>query len=312
MKTRLPAALPMALLAAGLPPGIGSAQHFSAWTAAAPVAEVNVAAVNDGCPIEAADGLHLFIASNRLGTFGGNDIWVAERASEDSVWGEPQNLGAGINTIANDFGPTPLPGNWLLFVSERPVDAPCSAGAGSGDMYITRNNPVHGWETPQHLGCVAAGTGPNSAGPEFSPSLVETALGTLLFFSSNGGAGGQDIYVSTLGDDGRFGPPTIVAELATPFDDRMPNVSKDGLEIVFSSNRPTWGGGQTAIGGQDVYTASRDSVTALWSEPVNVAAANTTGNETRASMSRDRVRLYFGRDGDVYTSSRDKLTGETQ
>jgi hypothetical protein len=298
-----------AVLAGALLPAVGSAQQFSAWGAAAPVADINVPVFNDGCPIEAPDGLHLFMASNRPGTLGGNDIWVAERASEDSPWSAPQNLGSEINSAANDFCPTPLPGNWLLFVSERPVNAPCSTAPGSGDMYITRKNPAHGWEAPQHLGCVAAGNGPNSAGPEFSPSLVETAEGTLLFFSSNGGAGGQDIYVSTLGDDGRFGAPTIVAELSTPSDDRMPNVSKDGLEIVFSSNRTTWGGGQPSVGQQDVYTARRDSVTALWSEPVNVAAVNTPGNETRASMSRDRARLYFGRDGDVYTSSRDKLTG---
>jgi hypothetical protein len=299
-----------ALLAAAamfLPPA-ASAQHFSAWSAATPVAEVNIPGFNDGCPIEGPDGLQLFTASNRPGTLGANDIWVAERASEDAPFGDPQNLGPVVNSGVNDYCPTPLPGKWLLFVSERPVEAPCSAGPGSGDIYITRNSPAGGWQTPQHLGCVAAGNGPNTAGSEFGPSLVETEEGTFLFFSSSG-VGGQDIFVSRLGDDGRFGPPTVVAELSSPYDDRMPNVSKDGREVVFSSSRPTWGGGQPAAGGQDVYTAHRSSVTGLWSDPENVSSVNTAGSETRASMSRDRVRLYFGRDGDVYTSSRVKLDG---
>jgi hypothetical protein len=304
-------ALTSALIAgvAVLSPAAGSAQHYSAWSAASAVAEVNTPIFNDGCPIEGPDGLQLFIASNRPGTFGGNDIWVAERPSQDAPWGPPEDLGPEINSASNDFCPTPLPGNWMLFVSERPVAAPCSAGVNSGDIYITRKNPARGWEEPQHLGCVAAGNGPSTAGPEFSPSVVETAEGTFLFFSSNGGTGAQDIYVSELGDDGRFAAPTIVTELSTPSDDRMPNVSKDGLEIVFSSNRASWGGGELPSGGQDVYTSHRESVTHLWSDPLNVAAVNTAGSETRASMSRDGTRLYFGRDGDVYVSSRDKLNG---
>ena len=161
-----------------------------------------------------------------------------------------------------------------------------------------------------HLGCADRGDGPNTTGAEFSPSLVETAAGTFLYFSSDVG-GNQDIYVSRLGDDGRFVAPTIVAELCTPDDDRMPNVSKDGREIVFSSNRTTWGGEQPAFGGQDVYIATRESVHSAWSDPVNAGdQVNKEGGETRASMSWDRLRLHFGRDGEVYVSTRERLHGK--
>ena len=308
-KTYRTGAAAIAAGAALLSPALVSAQHFSAWNGVVPVPEVNIPLFNDGCPIESPDGLTLFTASNRPGTYGGNDIYVSERASLDAPFGEPQNLGPAINGTYNDFCPTPLPGNWLLFVSERPVAAPCSTGVGSGDMYIVRKSPAKGWGVPQHLGCVAAGNGPNSSGPEFSPSLAETEAGTFLFFSSNGGAGQQDIYVSKVDEQGNFGIPTAIAELNTPFDDRMPNVSKDGREIVFSSNRPSWGGGQPVAGSQDVYTSRRDSATGLWSDPVAVTVANTAGSETRATMSRDRVRLYFGRDGEVFTGSREKISG---
>ena len=61
-----------------------------------------------------------------------------------------------------------------MFVSERPGPETCNAGPGRGDMYIVRRNAAFGWGEPQHLGCVETGTGPNSAGADFSPSLVTT------------------------------------------------------------------------------------------------------------------------------------------
>lgn len=81
--------------------------------------------------------------------------------------------------------------------------------------------------------------GPNTAGTEFSPSLVETSGGTFPFFSSDSypDSQGQNIYVSTVLDDGAVLPGQRAAELCSPADDHMPNVRKDRLEIVFSSNR---------------------------------------------------------------------------
>ena len=261
--------------------GLAAAQQFSAWSLAAPVPGINVPApVNDGCPIESRDGLSLFIASNRTGTLGGNDIWTAERVSKHAPWGAPQNLGPPVNTSANDFCPTPVGGNWLFFVSERQGSETCANAPGIGDMYLTRHTRK-GWLEPTHLGCLELGEGPNSVGAEFSPSLVETAEGTFLYFSSSS-QGTQDLYVSKMDHRGDFGPPVRINELSTGFDDRMPNVSKDGLEIVFSSNRNDLGG----FGSQDVYIARRECMDDPWSAPVNAGPnVNTAGSETRATMS---------------------------
>jgi len=282
---------------------LAGAQQFSGWSLATQAPGINVPApVNDGCPIESRDGLSLFIASNRPGTLGGNDIWVAERLSKNAPWGAPQNLGAPLNTGANDFCPTPVGGNWLFFVSERPGSDTCANMPGVGDIYLTRHTR-NGWLEPTHLGCLELGEGPNSVGAEFSPSFVETAEGTFLYFSSNS-QGTQDIYMSRMDHHGNFGPPIRINELSTGFDDRMPNVSKDGLEIVFSSNRNDLGG----LGAQDVYISRRECTEDPWGPPVNAGPnVNTAGSETRATMSWDRKRLYFGRDGDVYTSTRQKL-----
>ena len=163
----------------------------------------------------------------------------------------------------------------------------------------------HGrWLRPLHLGCYPHG--PSTAGAEFSPSLLSARGETYLFFSSNGypDSQGQDIYMSQVLDDGTVLPGELVAELSTDADDRMPNVRKDGLEIVFSSSRG---------GNQDIYVATRANADAPWSapQPIGNPAINTAGSETRASLSADGTRLYFGRKvdgndpGDVFVATRE-------
>lgn len=280
----------------------------SSFGKAAPVENVNSSAA-DGCPIEAPDGLSLFFASARpLGVPGNlaNDIWVADRESLTAPWQPPQNLGEPVNSVANDFCPTPVYGRSLFFVSERLDNGTDVAPCGGGDIYLSRQSPAGGWSPPVMLDCASTG-GPNFTGPERSPSLVETWFGTFLFYSSNGGSGDQDIYMSRLGADGKFGPGKVVKELSTEFEDIMPNVREraDGsFEIVFSSDRPTWGHGQPAKGKQDVYISYAWWPTSKWSQPRNLDAVNTGGVEQRATLSADGKRLYFGRDGDIYMSPR--------
>jgi dipeptidyl aminopeptidase/acylaminoacyl peptidase len=169
-----------------------------------------------------------------------------------------------------------------------------------GDMYLTRQRPNGVWATPRHLGCVADGSGPNFPGGEFGPSLIETEGGTYLYFSSTGFGTNHDIYRSRMGDDGTFDTPEAVAELNTAAVDQMPNVSRDGTEIVFASSRG---------GNMDIWTARMDPSTGLWSSPVPVTAVNTNDPESRPSFSGDGKRLYFGRGAtaDIYLSTRAEL-----
>jgi hypothetical protein len=284
----------IALLAA---PAAAAARQEGAWGAATPVAEVNSAQA-DGCPIESPNGLSLYIASTRPGAVGGdgdgNDIWRFHRTAIDAPWGAAEHLPSPVNSAAADFCPTPLTGKRLFFVSTR------GGYCGAGDIFRTREHPVLGWTTPVNLGCRSSGAGPNFGGQEFSPSIVETAGGTLLFFSSTGLDGlDQDIYVSVMQPDGSFGPATMVEELSTAGIDQMPNVSRDGLEIVFVSDRT---GGE---GGLDIWSATRASTSDPWSAPVPLASVNEAGSESRPSLSGDGRRLHFGRGADIWVSTRD-------
>lgn len=294
-----------ALVAGMAASGVAVAGHaifVGAWGPAVAETVINTGS-GEGCPIETADGLSLMIASNRSGNMV-NDIWAADRATIASEWNEPRKLAAPVNSAASDYCPMPVDRS-LYFVSER--DGGCGGGGGSGDIYVSWQSTLGDWSEPVHLAC--APDGPNTPGPERSPSIVETWFGIYLYFSSNGGAGDNDIYVSKMGPDGSFGAGTPVATLNSAFDDFMPNVrprKRGGFEIVFNSNRPTWGRhGASAYGNQDVYTSYAWLPMGPWASPINLGEnVNTAGAETRATISGDGRRLHFGRDGDIYVSER--------
>ncbi len=250
-----------------------AAKQFADWAAPSQDGLANVnTTVLEGCPMQSPDGLSLYFASNRAGGSGGLDIWVASRASTGDVWGVPQNLGDTINSAANEFCPTPVRGNGLFFISAR---------EGAGDIYFARLNPVHGWTTPVNLGSNVNSSTVGEAGP----SYFEAEGRAFLYFSR-----GPDIYASEQASDGSWGSAAPVAELNSAASDNRPNVRKNGLEVVFDSNRAD---GQ---GDLDIWTATRASVADAWSAPTNLGAVvNTAAAELRASFSWDGSTLYFGR-----------------
>lgn len=287
--------------------------QFSGWAPAALVDQVDASGVNtpaqDGCPIQSPDGLNLYIASNRPGS-AGLDLWVAHRGSTGEAWSNPVNvndeLGADLNTAADEFCPTPVRGNGLFFVRRPSL-------CGLGDIYFARYNAAHGWSEPERLAC--APEGPNTALDEMGPSYVEAGGGARLYYSSSrtaaqGGFVAGDIFMSRFGANGTFGPGELVAELSDPTaNDIQPNVRKDGQEVVLSSNRS---GGS---GSQDIWVANRENGGETWSQPVNLGTnINTSASESRPSLSWDGETLYFGRapaaggPGDVYVTTRFKTS----
>jgi hypothetical protein len=284
------------------------AANFSAWGDTRKIDEIagNNSELNtpfqDGCPIQSPDGLSLYMASNRPGGQGLLDIWVAHRESTDDPWGAPENLGEPVNSAADDFCPTPVRGGGLFFVSREALPGSC----GMGDIYFTRYNPTVGWSEPRNLGCAPGG--PNTALDEQGPSYVENDDDAFLFFSSSSPVVPGDIYVSHKLAGWNFGGSTAVSGLNSPANDIQPNVRKDGLEVVFSSNRD---GG---LGAQDIWAATRNAFGAPWSTPVNVGAGvNTAAAESRPSLSKNARQLLFGRTpgpegiGDIYVSTRSKV-----
>jgi hypothetical protein len=314
---RMRGALVAAAILVGIAAAAASAMGYSGWSTAQKIDEIagnhpdlNTAFL-DGCPIRSPDGLSLYMASNRPDGKGGLDIWVATREKSSDPWGAPVSLPEPVNSPFDDFCPTPLHGGGLLFVSRR-VEPGVSCGL--GDIYFVRESPARGWSDPEHLAC--APDGPNSVLDEQGPSFVHAQL----YFSRSGLPAGNtgELYASDKTGDMTFGPATAIAELNDDTaNDIQPNLRKDGLEIVFSSNRS---GG---AGGQDIWTATRSSADDPWSAPVNLGASvNTSLGESRPSLSWDAEQLLFGRAGppgtgeggtgasDIYVTAREKLSGD--
>ena len=257
----------------------------------------------EGCPFVAKDGRSFFIASDRADGMGGLDIWVSTRGSTDEPWGKPWNPGAPINTAANDFCPTlAQDGHSFFFVSTR---AGFCGATPNADIYAARWNPDGSFGAPVHLGCEV-----NSAADEHSPFPANLqGTGPVLLYSSARAAsagdapGDHDIYQSPQLRSGTWGAGELVPAVSTTAMDGQPNLSRDGLELYFYSNRTG------TLGGNDIYVATRSHVTDEWGEPQNLGpAVNSAAAESRPSLSWDMNTLYFGStragSSDIYVTRR--------
>jgi hypothetical protein len=140
----------------------------------------------DFCPCLSADGLELYFNSSRWGGYGGScDVYVAKRATPNSAWRTPVNLGSRINTSHTEGNPQISADGLTLFYSSSK-----SGGYGQEDLWVvTRASTSAAWGTPVNLG-----PGINTSGKETSISIWED--GYVMFFVSgrSGGVGQRDIW----------------------------------------------------------------------------------------------------------------------
>jgi hypothetical protein len=279
-------------------------------------------------PAISKNGLSLYISSTRPGGVNGMnlsnklEIWVSQRASLKAPWGAPVNLDA-FNTVPviNSIGsPTYAPnfsadGHLLFFSSPRP------GGLGGADLYVSRRTNKHddfAWQTPVNLGLVINSPQDDEASTYFEDE--ETGIIVLYFASTRPGGplgsppGSEHIYVSTLGDDGTFGPAVLVPELSSTSNETRTAIRRDGLEFFLTSTRPNG-----RIGTNDIWVSTRDNTLDTWSTPVNLGpTVNYPGYITGApALSWDGTTLYCysTRPGgfgirDLYVSTRERADRE--
>lgn len=133
-----------------------------------------------GFPCLAFDGSALYFASNRVGGYGGYDLYVSYW--KENAWTYPQNLGEDINTPGNEITPF-FTDEDLYFASDY------HHGMGGYDIF---HSLVKGgmWTHPENMA-----NGINSPADDYYPVIKKGKDG--IFFSSNrlGGRGMDDIYL---------------------------------------------------------------------------------------------------------------------
>ena len=138
-------------------------------------------------PCVSADGKELYFVSRRNGNA---DIYCSRR-NADRSWGEPQNLGAPINTKGSEMAPFLHPdGKTLYFSSDKHI------GMGGFDLFMSRRGEDGQWQEPVNLGFPI-----NTSSDEIN--FFVAADGKMAFISSQreGGQGGYDIYTFELPEE---------------------------------------------------------------------------------------------------------------
>ena len=204
---------------------------------------------DEGNPALSRDGHFLFFQSIRPGGIGGIDLWVSyrEHTHDDFDWQPAVNLGAGVNSAADDNGPSFFENDeggapQLYFGSTR------SGGLGGADIYVSTQL------ADGSFGPATRVTELSSIANENRPSIRHDGL-EIIFQSNRAGSFGAalDLWVATREDtlDAWSVPVNLGSPLNTTSIDNNANLSSDRLTLFFSSDRP---GG---FGGLDLYVTTR-------------------------------------------------------
>jgi Tol biopolymer transport system component len=127
------------------------------WSAASPVPFNSPG--RDFDPAFSADGRSVYFCSDRPGGLGADDLWQV--AVTATGFGEPEHLGASVNSAGKEYAPMlSADGQRLLFSSDRP------GGAGQLDLYVAQRRG-DGFAAAQRLS-----GGINTAANDFDASYL--------------------------------------------------------------------------------------------------------------------------------------------
>ncbi|MGQ0827633.1 MAG: OmpA family protein [Bacteroidota bacterium] len=134
-------------------------------------------------PSLSKDGQTLYFTSTMPGGQGGSDIYMVKR--EGNTWGQPQNLGAAINTAENESFPH-IDANDVLYFSSNG-----HTGFGGLDLFFTTQKDGK-WFPPNNMLPPI-----NSTSDDFGLVIKDDISG---YFSSDrsGGLGSDDLYSFSL------------------------------------------------------------------------------------------------------------------
>lgn len=168
-----------------------------------------------------ADGTKIYFASNRPGGYGGFDIYVIEK-NEEGQWGEPENLGAVVNTEYDDNFPTLSKDEQTLYFSSKG-----HASIGGYDLFQAIYN------AEQEKWAVVRSLNPpiNTPYDEMSITFEEDGKVGYLAANRKEGLGKLDIYRVSIDPDAQ--PSIIQGELMVKTPDGKTEKYSDAYNKAF-------------------------------------------------------------------------------
>jgi hypothetical protein len=189
------------------------------WDTPVVVAELS-SADTETTPEVTYDGLTIYVASNRAGGLGGNDIWMSTRASRTAAWGMPVHV-PELSSTSADGAATLTDPLVIMIDSDR---------GGSLDILIAqRTSPMATFGAPQLV------TPLDTTESEGNPMLASDKL--TVYFDSNRTGDGELFVATRTSPTGAFGMPAQITELSTASAESDPWISPDARTMLFTSNR---------------------------------------------------------------------------
>lgn len=221
-------------------------------------------------PRLAADELTIYFTTSSAGA--GSELAKAVRASRTAPFGPAGILAQ--SSPSNDNDPAVSADHLHLFFH--------SARGGNADLYVaSRARTSDAFGSPTPIDAV------NTAGAEAHAYFREAAHE--LWFVRQDPTTKYDIWVAKQTGAGPMdlAPPTKVEELSSPSEDWQPQITEDGLAIVFASDRP---GGK---GKFDLWMATRASANKPFDPPKPITELNSDQTEFAGWLSADTCRIWF-------------------
>lgn len=235
-------------------------------------------------PFVSPDELTIYFSSIRTGSLpaGFTDVFVATRTSPTATFGVPVRYAPASSIDGSDTKVSfTSDGNYLVVGSDR------SGGHGAVDVWeATGSGGLFAQAEENHVGAL------EDSSNQQDPTINKD--GTRIYLAPDTTGTQQIVTASRPDRSHNFGSPQTINELVDQGGQGTadPTLSVDELVIVVSSGRTG------ALGGGDLWYATRATLSDTFSAPIQVPGVNTTANEGDAHLSADGCHLYFASDRD--------------
>ncbi|WP_179021335.1 PD40 domain-containing protein [Winogradskyella forsetii] len=182
-------------------------------------------------PFISPDNLRLYFASNRPTSKDSTavkdfDIWYVERQDKTAEWSQPINLGAPINTTADEFYPSVALSNNIYFTTIK------ENSQSQDDIYVSK------WENGTYRAPIKLDDAINSNGPEFN-AFIAPDESYMLFsgWKRKDGVGSGDLYISHQKNGSWSAAKNLGKAINSKQIDYCPFVNQSTGMLYFTSRR---------------------------------------------------------------------------